>query len=127
MRLWRGSYGSEVTIDAYCHFPEGAAEVPFQIDHVVAEQHGGATEAVNLALACCFCNRYKGPNLSGVDRLTQEVVRLFDPRRQDWNDHFRWEAAVLVGKTQIGRATIDTLSINRSDAVAVRELLIAEG
>jgi len=101
--------------------------VPFQIDHIVAEQHGGVTEPDNLALACCFCNRYKGPNLSGVDPATRKVVRLFDPRRQNWSDHFRWDGALLVGKTEIGRATIQTLSINRSDAVAVRELLMAEG
>jgi len=111
----------------YCQFPERLARVPFQIDHIVAEQHGGATEPDNLALACCFCNRYKGPNLSGVDPATRKVVRLFDPRRQNWSDHFRWDGALLVGKTEIGRATIQTLSINRSDAVAVRELLMAEG
>lgn len=93
----------------------------------MAEQHGGATEAENLAFACCFCNRYKGPNLSGVDRVNQRVVRLFNPRSQQWNDHFRWEGAVLVGRTEVGRATIATLCINRSDAVAVRELLMSEG
>ena len=44
----------------YCRFPEGFAEVPFQIDHVLAKQHGGLGETSNLALVCCFCNRYKG-------------------------------------------------------------------
>lgn len=51
----------------YCHFPEGFADVPFQIDHIVARKHGGRTELENLALACCFCNRYKGQNISGLD------------------------------------------------------------
>ena len=51
----------------YCRFPEAFAEVPFHVDHIIARQHGGPSELDNLALACCFCNRYKGPNLSGVD------------------------------------------------------------
>jgi 5-methylcytosine-specific restriction endonuclease McrA len=59
----------------YCHFPEPFAEAPFQADHIVARQHGGRTESGNLAMACCFCNRYKGPNLSGVDPVTRKVVR----------------------------------------------------
>jgi hypothetical protein len=111
----------------YCHFPEQLAEVPFQIDHIVACQHGGPTEPDNLALACCYCNRYKGPNLAGVDPLTKVVTRLFNPRHDRWENHCAWDGAVLVGETPTGRATIQTLSINRSDAVAVRELLMAEG
>ena len=110
----------------YCRFPERLAEVPFQIEHVIARQHGGATEPENLALSCAFCNRYKGPNLSGIDPLTNEVVRLFDPRKQSWDEHFQWKGAVLAGKTAIGRGTIRTLAINRPDAVLVRKLLFAE-
>lgn len=111
----------------YCHFPESFAEVPFQVEHIIARQHRGATESQNLALSCAFCNRYKGPNLSGVDPVTKKIVRLFDPRRQLWTDHFKWNGPVLVGKSQTGRATIETLSINRPDAVLVRKLLFAEG
>jgi len=111
----------------YCHFPERLAEVPFQIEHIIAKQHGGPTESENLALSCAFCNRYKGPNLSGIDPPTRKVVRLFDPRKQSWNEHFEWNEPVLVGKTDIGRGTIQTLAINRPDAVLVRKLLFAEG
>ena len=111
----------------YCRFPEAYAEVPFQIDHVVARQHGGRAAAENLALACCFCNRYKGPNLSGVDPLTNNVIRLFNPREQRWEDHFRWDGPVLVGNTATGRASVRTLNLNRADALAVRTALMAEG
>jgi hypothetical protein len=111
----------------YCRFPERLAEVPFQVEHIIAKQHGGPTEGHNLALSCAFCNRYKGPNLSGVDPMTKAVVRLFDPRKQLWAEHFEWNGAVLMGKTNIGRATIRTLAINRPDAVLVRKLLFAEG
>lgn len=111
----------------YCHFPEAFAELPFQIDHIVARQHGGDAKAENLALACCFCNRYKGPNLSGMDPATQRVARLFDPRTQIWEEHFGWSGALLAGKTDVGRATVQTLKMNRTDTVAVRKLLMAEG
>ena len=111
----------------YCRFPAAFAEVPFQIDHIVARQHGGTDDPDNLALACCFCNRHKGPNLSGVDPASRKVVRLFDPRQQAWEDHFLWEGAVLVGRTDIGRARVQTLNVNRPDATAVRRLLLTEG
>ena len=110
----------------YCHFPEIYAELPFQIDHIVARQHGGTTELENLALACCFCNRYKGPNLSGIDPLTGKVIPLFNPRTQRWGQHFQWDGATLTSRTPTGRATIRTLKLNRPDAVAVRAALIAQ-
>src|SRR5947208_1121793 len=90
----------------YCRFPEKSAELPFHLDHIVSRQHGGETRFENLALACCFCNRYKGPNLSGVDPVSNQVVRLFNPREDEWEEHFSWNGPWLVGKTPRGRATI---------------------
>jgi hypothetical protein len=111
----------------YCHFPEAFAEVPFHCDHIIARQHGGAKEMQNLALACCFCNRYKGPNVAGVDPESRQVVRLFHPRTDSWAEHFGWNGAGLGGLTPVGRATIYALGLNRADAVAVRQLLMTEG
>lgn len=111
----------------YCHFPAAFAELPFHQDHVIAQQHGGETTLDNLAFACCHCNRYKGPNLSSVDPVTSQVVQLFHPRQDQWGIHFSWSGPVLVGKTATGRATIQALRLNRSDAVAVRQLLMEEG
>jgi hypothetical protein len=110
----------------YCHFPEKFAEVPFHCDHIIARQHGGVKEMDNLAFACCFCNRYKGPNLSGVDPESREVVRLFNPRADVWSEHFGWHGAHLLGLTSTGRATVHALRLNRADAVAVRQLLLKE-
>lgn len=111
----------------YCQFPAEFAELPFHCDHVIAHQHGGTTVLENLAFACCYCNRYKGPNLSSVDPISAKVVPLFHPRRDSWNDHFSWNGPVLAGKTPSGRATIQALRLNRADAVAVRQLLMEEG
>src|SRR5436305_11833343 len=111
----------------YCRLPESASDLPFHIDHIITRQHGGRTAASNLAAACFGCNLHKGPNISGRDRVTGRIVRLFHPRRHRWDRHFRWEGAVLVGKTPTGRATIATLAINSLQRVELREQLIAEG
>jgi hypothetical protein len=111
----------------YCGMPQALDPLPFQIDHIRAEQHGGATESWNLALACLSCNKRKGPNVAGYDPLSGKLVPLFHPRRQSWARHFRWAGAVLVGRTRTGRATIAVLGINRREYVTFREELRAEG
>ena len=111
----------------YCRFPEEFSALPFQMDHIVARQHRGITDPSNLALACCYCNRYKGPNLTGIDPSSGATVPLFNPRTERWSEHFRWNGPILEGLTPVGRTTVVTLSINRPDALAVRELLIEDG
>ncbi len=111
----------------YCQVPQSADDLPFHIDHIIARQHGGLTNEANLALACYADNLHKGPNLAGRDPKTGKIVRLFHPRRHQWDRHFRWKGAVLVGRTAIGRATIATLGINLPHRVEFREVLIAEG
>jgi hypothetical protein len=111
----------------YCQFPEKFAELLFHLDHIIAQQHRGPTTLENLALACCYCNRYKGPNLAGIDPDSGNVVPLFHPRQQRGDEHFSWDGARLLAKSETGRATVQLLQINRADAVAVRRLLIQEG
>ena len=48
----------------YCHLPEEADFAQYEIDHIIAEQHGGQTALENLAYACFDCNKHKGPNIS---------------------------------------------------------------
>ncbi len=111
----------------YCLLPKSASCLPFEIDHVIAQKHGGPTTPGNLSLSCFYCNRYKGPNIAGIDPESGKVVRLFHPRNDAWNRHFRWTGALLAGKTATGRATITVLAINHPDAVTLREALIEEG
>src|SRR5512135_536754 len=102
----------------YCHFPEAFARLPFQVDHIIPEKHQGPTTLENLALSCFSCNTCKGPNLAGLDPQTGELTRLFHPRRDRWEGHFRWEGPVLFGLTAVGRVTVQVLRINGADAVA---------
>ncbi|HRI72114.1 MAG TPA: HNH endonuclease signature motif containing protein [Polyangium sp.] len=111
----------------YCRLPQAFSAIPFEIDHIVAQKHGGPTQEENLALSCFYCNSRKGPNIAGVDPASGRIVRLYHPRKDRWSRHFEWAGAILQGKTATGRATIVVLGINDPDAVAVREALIDEG
>jgi hypothetical protein len=110
-----------------CHMPQHLDRAKFEVEHIIPEKHDGLTVLGNLALACFFCNRYKGPNLSGIDQESGLIVTLFDPRRDLWTEHFVCEGALLKGQTPCGRATIAVLRINDAPRVAHRDLLIASG
>jgi len=111
----------------YCQLPQELDVLPFQIDHIIAEQHHRDTVAENLALSCLNDNLHKGPNIAGFDPETGFLTRLFHPRRDIWEDHFAWVGPVLTGRTDIGRATIDVLLVNAPERVEVRLLLIRAG
>lgn len=111
----------------YCLTPEIVTLVPHWIDHIVAEKHGGKTEAENLANACILCNQRKGSDLSSVDPVTAEIVLLFHPRRDRWTDHFQFIDGRIEPLTPIGRATTRLLGFNDARRVAERLLMHAEG
>lgn len=111
----------------YCQLPEAVASAPFEIDHVWDVQHGGRTVASNLALACFADNHHKGPNLGSIDPKTGKRAWLFNPRRQKWHQHFRWDGPVLVGRTPAGRTTVAVLQLNAPHRIAQRAALRAEG
>ena len=51
----------------YCRLPESLDFPAHEIDHIIAEKHGGLTEAENLALSCMICNKHKGSDLTSID------------------------------------------------------------
>jgi hypothetical protein len=111
----------------YCRLSAAYSPLPFEIDHIIARKHRGATVAANLALACFACNNHKGPNIAGIDPASGGVMRLFHPRRHKWTRHFRWDGPILLGRTPIGRTTIAVLEINLLHRVAFRRSLMKEG
>lgn len=112
----------------YCRLrPEHEAESPFHTEHIVAQQHGGTDEEANLALACCWCNAIKGPNLASIDPDTGLLTRLFHPRKDRWEDHFRRVGAQIIGITDVGRTTAWLLQSNEADNLAQRALLLELG
>jgi hypothetical protein len=48
-------------------------------------------------------------------------VVLFNPRRDSWSEHFRWDGVRLEGLSPTGRATAAALVMNRPLMVAIRE------
>ena len=105
----------------YCGITEVDSDQELQVDHVIAEQHGGEHERDNLAFCCGDCNRAKGPNVATFDPRTGELVPLFHPRRQQWDDHSRREGARIFGLTGIGRGTVRLLKMNDALRIAERE------
>ena len=97
------------------------------MEHVVARQHGGADDIANLALACHRCNLSKGPNLSGIDPHSGQIVALFHPRRDDWSEHFRFHEARIEGITACGRATVEVLAMNDARRMELRTAILAPG
>jgi HNH endonuclease len=108
----------------YCLMPDLASFAAHEIDHIIAQKHGGLTVADNLALACAFCNRRKSSDLAAIDPITGEIVRLFHPRLHHWDEHFRWDNAQITAMTPIGRATINLLQLNLSTRLQEREYLM---
>jgi hypothetical protein len=114
----------------YCHLPVDGQVARFPIDHIIPRNAGGRTEMDNLALICPHCDGRKWAHTEGIDPISREAVRLFNPRTQAWSDHFQWsklETAIIEGKTPCRRATIARLQMNHPDMIAVRKLLVALG
>jgi len=111
----------------YCLIRQEHTETTHHIEHITAKQHGGSDDPANLALACIHCNSHKGPNLTGIDPDSGEVVSLFHPRRERWEDHFTLQQALIIGRTPTGRATVHVLAMNAAYRLHVREELIAQG
>ncbi len=105
--------------------PVSRGPCAFQFDHIIPQKLDGPTEADNLAWSCERCNSHKGALAAGY--LDGKHIPLFNPRKDQWHDHFVWNGALLVGKTEIGEATIQVLAINLPYRVAVRTALILEG
>ena len=92
--------------------------VTFHVEHIVAKQHGGKDNESNLCLSCHWCNFHKGPNLTTL--VDGQLVSLFHPRTQRWDEHFTVEDDWIVGLTPTGRGTIELLNMNDEDRREIR-------
>lgn len=111
----------------YCLTQEAVIGRPMEIDHLFPRSLGGATTEDNLWLACSLCNDHKSNRFLIVDPQTGMKVRIFDPRRQEWEKHFVWaEGATRIdGTTATGRATVAALQLNRPSLLLARRLWVA--
>ncbi len=112
----------------YCQTQQSIV-IEMEIDHIIPASAGGETNEDNLCLACVSCNSHKAAYQLGSDPETARSTPLFNLRTQNWNDHFRWndDSTRLVGVTDMGRATIERLKINREINVRARVFWVQAG
>lgn len=111
----------------YCLIHQDDAVATHQVDHVIAEKHGGRTVLENLALSCMVCNLRKASDISSLDPISGDVVTLFNPRTQAWEVHFHIDGIRIEGLTATGRTTAEFLRLNSWERLAERSELMAAG
>lgn len=106
----------------YCHAPEVIFNFPFEVEHIIPTSREGPDEESNWALSCRSCNLHKSAQISATDPETQRTERLYHPRGDAWDAHFRvdLESGEIIGQTPIGRATIAGLQINGKAQLTAR-------
>lgn len=113
----------------YCHTTQLISAAQMHVEHIIPLVQEGSDDEENLWLACAWCNSYKGSKVVVIDSDTGENTLLFNPRKQHWNEHFRWtdDGTEIVGITAIGRATVAVLRMNNEHIVASRRLWVLAG
>ena len=107
----------------YCRIHEADSGYSHQVDHVLSRKHGGSSEIDNLAYACFLCNRHKGSDIASLDPQTRQIVRLFNPRKDQWGDHFQIDGAMLQALSGVARVTIQLLRVNAPERLVERNIL----
>jgi HNH endonuclease len=113
----------------YCLIPQTVALARHQVDQVIAEKHGGETDAENLALSCTLCNQAKGSDVDSIDPETGDIERFYHPRCDRWSEHFQLLEATgeIEPLTAIGRSTLRLLQMNRPEYLDLRRILLQMG
>ncbi|MEM8584409.1 MAG: HNH endonuclease signature motif containing protein [Bacteroidota bacterium] len=104
----------------YCKEPDIVCAFPYHIDHIISVKHGGVDDLSNLAYSCPDCNIYKGSNIATL--VADKLTRLYNPRRDVWNEHFVFEDFRISGVSDIGVGTISVLRFNLASRVLDRKL-----
>ncbi len=113
----------------YCLTSEELTGIRCQADHILPRSRQGATTADNLCLACAACNGHKHARTYAADPNSGVEVQLFNPRQQNWDDHFSWstDGTEIIGLTPAGRATVVALQMNDPLVMGARSLWVGIG
>ncbi len=109
----------------YCLLPENYSVSTFELEHINPISNGGKTTLQNLAWACSGCNKYKSHRVFIIDSETGETVLFFNPRKDNWNEHFSWseDFTKIIPLTANGRVTVEALQLNRKGLTNLRKIL----
>ncbi len=111
----------------YCLLPQSLNPTLLEIEHILPTAKGGTDNEENLWLACRLCNGYKATQTEAFDVETNQNIPLFNPRIQNWDEHFKWNNEYIVGKTACGRATVQALKLNNEIILQVRKKWLIAG
>jgi hypothetical protein len=104
--------------------------LPYQTASPISQwnrrKHGGSSGIGNLAYACILCNRYKGTDIASIDH-SGRPIRLFDPRRDSWDEHFKLDGPIIQPLTPVGEVTARMLRLNTAERFIERRLFQALG
>lgn len=112
-----------------CEYRRSSPELTgheFTVDHAIPEARGGKGLFGNLCWCCFWCNSYKQARIQAVDPRTARNVSLFNPRTDEWEEHFRWsrDGTRILGRSAQGRATIEAIRLNRPLLVRARRIWV---
>jgi 5-methylcytosine-specific restriction endonuclease McrA len=107
----------------YCLLDEKHSIYSHEIDHIIPEKHRGQTVDSNLCYACLDCNRNKGSDFASLDPVTGEVTLLYNPRQDQWAEHFKLDEAQITPLTAKGRVTVFILKLNDPKRLLNRQRL----
>jgi hypothetical protein len=113
----------------YCLLPQAITASLLEVEHLLPLAQGGTDDEENLWLACRDCNGHKSDKVYIFDYVTEQTLKLFNPRAQSWRQHFKFSAdkTKIIGVTACGRATVIALRLNNEQAVNARGLWVAAG
>lgn len=113
----------------YCRSQAEFSHDPFSGEHIFPVAKGGTDDIENLAWSCLGCNYHKAVAIIAIDLVTETLCPLFNPRKDNWETHFRWseDFSIIIGLTPTGRATVTRLKLNRQGLINFRKVLYETG
>ncbi len=111
----------------YCRLHQDYLFLAFEIDHIVSLKHGGGNELANLAYACPHCNQHKGSDLTTFLGSYDDIIPLFNPRKDLWSEHFETINGEIIAKSRTGQASIKIFRFNNPDLLILRQTLAQVG
>jgi hypothetical protein len=115
--------------DYCCEYCQTCQSIIGQAMHVEHIDPNGNDQLDNLCLSCATCNMSKAKATTALDPESNTITSLFNPRKQNWRDHFAWVDGGLriIGLTSVGRATVLRLKMNIDRIVIARSYWIKAG
>jgi HNH endonuclease len=108
----------------YCLLDEKVSFYVFHIEHIKSIKHGGTSDFENLGYGCPDCNFAKGSDVGTFDASDENIVRFFNPRKDNWAAHFEIQNGAILGKTPIGEATVKIFKFNEVERLIFRQQLL---